>query len=536
MRKTRLLSFSLIVILICILSFSLISCGDSSDSSVCTVNIYIGDYLYSTQEVSVGSLIKSPDITEFEGVKILYWHTEDSDIVFPYKVTKNTKIYATLEKSITLECYSEGTKVFSQVYSSTAKITSLETPTKDGYTFDGWYYEGRRITLPFDLSNIDADSVSKVVLQAQFSAQLYITYYVDDVEYAKYVQVANAPIQIPTNPSKANAEFLYWADENGTRLEEGSLVRSSKVYFAYFEDEYYKVNYYIGSNYYTTLNCEAYAVNLDYTGAAYFYGWYTNKNYKTKFDFSQKLTGNVNVYAKVVNSKFGILTSRLGYSNSLTIDNSDFATDLDFNANYPTIVSLSLKNGTVISKYSFDCNNGKTVSISYDMFSGLVTCVYGANDAKVTIQYDGYNYTDIDFDAITYSSDKVTKSGSATRFYNSLFELGSIIAQDTFKFINDEYSAGVASFDSTLTYEQMDIPTFNDSVLLNENTITINCDSDFYSAKVILNGKVIDYKQSSNEFEVKDLPEGTYTVEIIYCYRYNNQSYRIIHSQNIVIS
>ena len=535
MRKTRLLSFLLIVVLICILSFSLISCGDSSDSSVCTVNIYIGDYLYSTQEVSNGSVIKSPNITEFDGIKILYWYTDDSTIIFPYKVSGSIKIYAALEKSITLECYSEGTKVYSHVYSSTDKVTSLESPTKEGYTFAGWYYEGRKITFPFDLSNIDADNVSKVVLHAQFSAQLYTTYYVDNIEYAKYVQVSSTPIQIPQEPSKDNARFLYWADENGTKLDENSLVQSSKVYFAYFEDEYYKVNYYIGSSYYTTLNCESYAVNLDYSGAAYFYGWYTNKNYKTKFDFSQKLTENVNVYAKVVNSEFGILTSRLGYSNTLTIDNSEFAA-LDFNANYPSAASLTLKNGTVISKYTFDCSNGKTVSISYDMFSGLVTCVYGANDAKVTIQYGAYNYSDVDFTSTTYSSDNVTKSGSASRYYNSLFELGKTIAKETFDYINEAYNEGINSFDSTIVYEQMTIPTFNETITLTDNTITINSDSDFYSVKIILDDKIVAYEQSGNEFVVSDLTAESYTVELIYNYRYNNQSYRVIHSKDIVIS
>ena len=65
---------------------------------------------------------------------------------------------------------------------------------------------------------------------------------------------------------------------------------------------------------------------------------------------------------------------------------------------------------------------------------------------------------------------------------------------------------------------------------------TINSDSDFYSVKIILDDKIVAYEQSGNEFVVSDLTAGSYTVELIYNYRYNNQSYRVIHSKDIVIS
>ena len=125
MKKSRLLSFLLIVILICILSIFLISCSENSDTDVCTVNIYIGDYLYSTTQVDKGSKLSMPNIEEYEGIKILYWYTDNNNIVFPYKVTGSVDIYAELEKSITVEFYSDNTRLSNKVYSSTAFVSIL---------------------------------------------------------------------------------------------------------------------------------------------------------------------------------------------------------------------------------------------------------------------------------------------------------------------------------------------------------------------------------------------------------------------------
>ena len=111
----------------------------------------------SKVEDVVTSIIESEPYTTRDGYTFLGWYLEESfinKVTFPFEVTKDQTLYAKWEEN-TYNVHFElngGTGVTDL---KTNKIEKEPLPTRDGYTFIGWYLEEsfiNKVTFPFEVT------------------------------------------------------------------------------------------------------------------------------------------------------------------------------------------------------------------------------------------------------------------------------------------------------------------------------------------------------------------------------------------------
>ena len=111
----------------------------------------------SKVEDVVTSIIESEPYTKRDGYTFLGWYLEESfinKVTFPYEVAKDQTLYAKREEN-TYNVHFElngGTGVSDL---KTNKIEKEPLPTRDGYTFLGWYLEEsfiNKVTFPFEVT------------------------------------------------------------------------------------------------------------------------------------------------------------------------------------------------------------------------------------------------------------------------------------------------------------------------------------------------------------------------------------------------
>ena len=111
----------------------------------------------SKVEEVVTSIIESEPYTTRDGYTFLGWYLEESfinKVTFPFEVTKDQTLYAKREEN-TYNVHFElngGTGVNDL---KTNKIEKEPLPTRDGYTFLGWYLEEsfiNKVTFPFEVT------------------------------------------------------------------------------------------------------------------------------------------------------------------------------------------------------------------------------------------------------------------------------------------------------------------------------------------------------------------------------------------------
>ena len=111
----------------------------------------------SKVEDVVTSIIESEPVTTRDGYTFLGWYLEESfinKVTFPFEVTKDQTLYAKWEEN-TYNVHFElngGTGVTDL---KTNKIEKEPLPTRDGYTFLGWYLEEsfiNKVTFPFEVT------------------------------------------------------------------------------------------------------------------------------------------------------------------------------------------------------------------------------------------------------------------------------------------------------------------------------------------------------------------------------------------------
>ena len=111
----------------------------------------------SKVEDVVTSIIESEPYTTRDGYTFLGWYLEESfinKVTFPFEVTKDQTLYAKWEENaynVHFEL-NGGTGVTDL---KTNKIEKEPLPTKDGYTFLGWYLEANfinKVTFPFEVT------------------------------------------------------------------------------------------------------------------------------------------------------------------------------------------------------------------------------------------------------------------------------------------------------------------------------------------------------------------------------------------------
>jgi uncharacterized repeat protein (TIGR02543 family) len=191
------------------------------------------------------------------------------------------------------------------------KISAPTVPTKDGYTFGGWYKESDLINQwDFNTDIVTTD----IILYAKFSINHTVTFNTDNgtpVPVQQTIRDGGLVTRPATNPSKTGYTFDNWYKDSGFSTLwnfNTDTVTTNTTIYAKFNINKYTVTFFSngGSNvspitevvYNTTISAPP-APTKTVVGYGSFVGWYSNYDLTTPFVFdSTPITGNITLYAK----------------------------------------------------------------------------------------------------------------------------------------------------------------------------------------------------------------------------------------------
>ncbi len=253
------------------------------------------------------------------------WYAdEDCTTLFDFEnnqITAATTIYAgwnAISEKVTITFDScEGSAVGPQEIEKGSALTTLPIPTRDNYTFEGWYdnkdYKGDKIA---EATTFDKNTTLYAKWSENKPGVYVVTFKTNGAYQGDFTQEVkeDEKVEEPNiKLTKKGYTFTGWfADEKCTEeFEFGNTVsKNTTVYAGWKEDE-------------PTPEPTAYTVTFDTDGGSEvasqsveegskatkpadptrdgytFKGWFTNKNYDTEFDFENTpITSKTTIYAK----------------------------------------------------------------------------------------------------------------------------------------------------------------------------------------------------------------------------------------------
>lgn len=205
----------------------------------------------------------------------------------------------------------------------TSTVTIPKNPTKDGYTFDGWFWDKDEWEEPFTANSlIESPIKSDTTVYAKWvegesATQDPTTYTITfdsqgGSDIADIVIEAGATITIPANPTKTGYTFDGWyLDEDyETSADDiiGQDISSSITLYAKWIEEVVIIRYPVTLDYEideivynvienTTLLRPPYSILPEREGYI-FDDWYADEEYTTLFDFDTLITQAITIYGK----------------------------------------------------------------------------------------------------------------------------------------------------------------------------------------------------------------------------------------------
>lgn len=212
-----------------------------------------------------------------------------------------------------------------QEYDVDARVSLPTPPTKEGYTFIGWYTD-EALTNPYAEGTITAG----MTLYAKFSVStVYIVVNTAGGEKIEAIEVApGADYTIPEAVKEGHTFLGYtYIDENGDEQDfplSGKYPSSVGIKItAKYEVNKYTVTFVNNGSQEVAYGSVAIAPAAEKPGYT-FDGWYTSETEQTdetKFDFTTAITGDITLYAKYTPKTFTITVNgaQQGYQNPTII-------------------------------------------------------------------------------------------------------------------------------------------------------------------------------------------------------------------------
>lgn len=253
--------------------------------------------------VKEGDKVEKPEPLVYEGYNFVDWYLGDAPYDFDAEVTKNLTINAMWEK-VQGEKYTVTFKDFDDVELNKVtvekgeKVNKPADPTKEGFTFVGWYSDSECK----DAFNFDTEVNTDLVLYAKFEA-IVVTYNVvfkgfNGVTLATFSieEGETVPaILVPDAPVVDGYEFVGWDKEFASVTEDliinalyEVVVSEFTVVFANSELENVTVK-----------DGEKVTKPEDpFKEGFVFVGWFTDEEYISEYDFDLVVNSDLTLYAK----------------------------------------------------------------------------------------------------------------------------------------------------------------------------------------------------------------------------------------------
>ncbi|EJO7007658.1 InlB B-repeat-containing protein [Listeria monocytogenes] len=263
----------------------------------------------TTQTVNYDSLIQEPTEPTKDGYTFTGWYDAETggnkwDFAANKMPAKNVTLYARFSTNAYTATFDKEGTTTTQAVDYDSLLTEPTEPTKDGYTFDGWYdAETGGNKWNFATNKMPAKNMT---LYARFSLKAYTaTFNVEDTTTTQAVDY-EALIEEPTAPTKEGHTFDGWydAETGGSKWDFAANKMPAKDVTLYAR--------FTVKSYTATLNGEEVTTQtVDYLGLLQeptaptkdgytFDGWYDAETGGNKWDFAtNKMPANdLSLYAR----------------------------------------------------------------------------------------------------------------------------------------------------------------------------------------------------------------------------------------------
>ncbi|MGE7694313.1 InlB B-repeat-containing protein [Lysinibacillus sp. NPDC094177] len=355
-----------------------------------------GGSAVADQTINHGEKVSKPAEPSKAGYALDGWYVDNTLFDFANTtITQNTTILA---KWIANKCKinfdsNGGTNVPDVTTNYNTTIEAPTAPTKEGYTFEGWYKESELT----NAWNFTTDKVKDITtLYAKWNPKQYTVSFEVYGGSAVTSQTINhgEKVSKPVAPTKEDHTFFNWYLENTFNTlydyENTTIIKNTTIFAKWTPNEY-KVSFDSkgGSSvaeqnvkYNETAKLPTPPTKEGYT----FVGWYADPSDNTAYDFERIIKSNVTLYAKWVEKEYNVTfdvndgstinSEKVKYGNKVTkptnptkagykfagwYTDREFQNLFDFNSNINADTTLYAKWIPNKYKVSFNVDGGSDV-------------------------------------------------------------------------------------------------------------------------------------------------------------------------------
>ena len=254
------------------------------------------------QKINYGENALKPNTDPSKiGYTFKYWSLKENGEKYEFstKITKDIALYAVYEiNKYTVTYINEGKEYHKETAEYGSVITEIQDPTKEGYTFTGWYTkDNEKINHPITVTE-------NITLYSKYEINSYkVSYYNEGKKYIddQKINYGENALKPNTNPSKIGYTFKYWSlKENGEKYEFSTKITKDITLYAVYEINKYTVTYINEGIEYHKETVEFGSVITkiqDPIKEGYtFTGWYTKDNEKVSYPIT--VTENITLHSK----------------------------------------------------------------------------------------------------------------------------------------------------------------------------------------------------------------------------------------------
>jgi uncharacterized repeat protein (TIGR02543 family) len=292
-----------------------------------------GGSIIPTITQNVGSAVSSPIEPTKEGHTFGGWYS-DIALTTAYTFTTMPSQSITLYAKWTINTYTitfnanEGSTVAPITQNFNTAVTAPTDPTREGYTFDGWY-ANQELTTAYTFSAMPSQNI---ILYAKWNVNYYTITFEENggSEIADITQSFGSTLVAPADPIKEghNIGGWYTDPEFTTRFQFSNMPAENITLYARWNINNYTITFEenggseiadITQGFGSTVIAPSNPTRNGYT----FEGWYANEDFSNLYTFTTMPSQNVTLYAAWAANPYTIDFEENG-GNDITALNLNF--------------------------------------------------------------------------------------------------------------------------------------------------------------------------------------------------------------------